>query len=1271
MSPPLLVPRCILPLSALLLAPSTGAQTGEMFHERWRWVHFDAAEGLPAGRITHLLELEETPWVGGTAGLAWYDGWRWHAVPEEGLPDETLRGLCPGPAGNVLAAFPSGLFAGDSTGFEPLPLPFLTGDSVLTSVAALPAGEILLLSMRTDSAGRRSELHRWRAGTFERLELADEDVWFMGPGLIGSPSGRVWLNHTDGLWLWNEEGWTAFGPRPDRPVDLLAENAAGTGLLGMRYPYEARGLWTWDGPGEPRMEESEGHGIVVAASVGPRSEALVVYDTSAARFREDGRWSSVEPLPEALVQPSLVRFRADGDLWSANERGLWLLRRSSRRWTRFDNGGLNDPRDRIHSMVFDRDGALRVGTACGVERRAADGTSLPCEPLPQPAEVTGLALDERGELWVSGGGTFSGLHHWDGASWSRVTEDERGGALGLIHAIRPDRSGRLWLLGLTSSLAAPLEDDGSVHVLERGRITPWEHAGELANRRIYDCAETEDGALWFATSKGLSRFHGGVWRHWTESDGLQNTFVFRVVPALGGGVWIARQSPPGLARIDLHGNLQRVELDGVTSRCLDLALDERGGLWISTGSGLFLLEEERLSSFGYGAGLENLHAWPLLARGDKVYVGTLGGGLYVLDRAEAGDPAPQVVIQQPTRRSDRVFLRWTVHPWWGMLPGAEIGTRHRLDGGEWSPFSTERELVLHDLPSGTHTVEVQAKGLFGALGQVRAQSFAAGRLFYERRPFWIAAGVLLPTLLLLLGFHVVRRRRDAAALERREADYRTLMEGASDAIFWCDRTGICAGANPSACFLLGRELPEIVGAPLERFLSREDGGGSFLDALQRDRTTVLAVRGARLDGQPFHAEAAVKRVDGEHSLAIVRDVSERRALENERLALERSLIRSQRLESLGRLAGGVAHDFNNLLMLVMGHADQALERSRPTAELRANLEQVIRAAQRAGELTQKLLAFAGEESIEPRACDLGLLLTQLEDLMRSSVHPRARLQVRHAHGLPSVQGDPARLGQALLSLVINASEALGEREGEVCVATALVPEPERSRWRLEIDELPAGGELVALSVRDTGSGMDEETRQRAFEPFFTRKARARGLGLAAVAGIVRAHRGGIALESRPGAGTTFTLLFPAGGARADGETTATPAVSAGSVARGELVLVIDDDDAVRGITTSMLERTGFRTLAAASGSAGLALFRERSADILCTIVDLTMPGMSGLETRAALLAIRPDAAVLLTSGYNEELVREREWLHPQVFLRKPFTSRELEARLRTFQGKSG
>ncbi len=1248
-------------LCFFLLSHDVLAQEAGAFHERWRWVHFTAADGLPAERITHLVDAGDIPWAGGDGCLAWYDGWRWRAVsPPGGFPREPLRALTTGPAGLVYTVFPSGLFAGGADGFERIALSFLTPDRQIASAALLGTGELLVLSMVNDDSGPRAELHRWGPDGAQRIDCELGEVWMWGPSLLGAPSGRVWLNHAHGISLWTGQGWKPFGSSPDRPVDVLAENASGAGLFGSRYPSDIRGLWTWGETSEaPRRTESEGHGIVLVAAVGPEAEALVVYDTSTARFRERDRWSSIEPLPEALVQPRLLRFRANGDLWTANERGLWLLRRRSQRWLRVTHGGLNDPRDRLHSMVFAGDGSLWIGSAGGVERRAPDGTPLPCQPLPEPGEVTGLALDRRGDLWASGGGTFTGLRRWDGRSWTRVTEDAQGRALGLIHALRPDRSGKLWLLGLASSLEKPREEDGALHVLEGDRAVPWEPGRELARRRFYDFAEGQDGSLWFATSKGVSRFRSGSWRHWTEADGLRSPLAFRVLSTEEGGAWVG-QSQAGLARIDPGGGLHYVDLGIPASRkCLDLALGEHDDLWVSTGSGLFLVKDGIVSSFGYGAGLESLQAWPLLARGEKVYVGTLGGGLRVLDRAEAADPPPLVVLERSTHRSDRIHERWSVHPWWGELPAEEIETRYRVDGGPWSAYSSARELVLEDPEPGTRRIEVQAKGLFGTLSTPVGESVVTGRPLWERRPFWIAFGLLASGCLALAVVQALRRRRDAAALERREMDYRSLMEGASDAIFWCDRDGVCRGANPSACALLGRERADLIGAPLESFLVPEPGSPGLFTRLDDPEGAVLAVRALRPGRDALHAEASVKLVDGERVLAIVRDLTERMALEEERRSLEHALVHGQRLESLGLLAGGVAHEFNNLLMLVMGHADQALDRLRDDRELRADLSKVIQAARRAGELTQKLLAFAGADSIEPRPCDPNALAGELEDLLRSSVHPSIRFRLELAPALPGVEGDPVRLRQALLSLVLNASEAIGEEGGEIVLATRLVEESERGELRLELDHLSGAGALVAIAVRDTGRGMDERTRARAFEPFFTTKPRARGLGLAAVAGIVRAHRGAIAVESRPGGGSAFAILLPV--ARAP-----LPRHPEGSspLACPDLVLLIDDDDAVREVTAAMLRRAGFRALTAAGGPEGVALFREHAPELLCAIVDLTMPGMSGLETRAALLAIRPDAPVLLTSGYNEQILREQEWLIPQAFLRKPFTAEELEARLR-------
>jgi CheY-like chemotaxis protein len=363
----------------------------------------------------------------------------------------------------------------------------------------------------------------------------------------------------------------------------------------------------------------------------------------------------------------------------------------------------------------------------------------------------------------------------------------------------------------------------------------------------------------------------------------------------------------------------------------------------------------------------------------------------------------------------------------------------------------------------------------------------------------------------------------------------------------------------------------------------------------------------------------------------------------------------QRLESLGVLAGGIAHDFNNVLTVILGNTRLAASDLAAGLSPRERLARIEAAAEHAAALTGQMLTYSGKASIAPSSIDLSRLARDMLDLLRASVSEKCRLDVDLEGGLPPVEGDATQLRQVLLNLVTNASDALGDRGGEVWVRTGCMQADADTLLDAHGVARPEPGEYVYLEVSDTGIGMDEEQQHRVFEPFFTTKETGRGLGLAAVLGIVCAHRGVIRIESAPGAGTIFRVLLPSAARAAHTSAAPDPSLAAG--ARAASVLVIDDDEAVLELAREVLERAGHRVLTASTARAGIALFRERSAEVDAVVLDLALPGSPAL---AALRAIRPEVPIVVASGYDRASADSRLGdATPVGFLHKPYEPSEL------------
>jgi PAS domain S-box-containing protein len=383
-------------------------------------------------------------------------------------------------------------------------------------------------------------------------------------------------------------------------------------------------------------------------------------------------------------------------------------------------------------------------------------------------------------------------------------------------------------------------------------------------------------------------------------------------------------------------------------------------------------------------------------------------------------------------------------------------------------------------------------------------------------------------------------------------------------------------------------------------------------------------------------------------------------------AAEEAVRQAARFESIARLAGGVAHDFNNLLAGIMGGASFISEVLPEDHSARSMLDLIVRSSERAAQLTRQLLAYAGQGAFTMRRLDLSRAVQEACSLARGSLSSRVEFEVQTGWDLPPVEADPNQVREVVLNLVVNASEAIGESVGSIRVRTGL-------EWldRAAISSRFSGadaapGAYVYLEVQDSGPGMTQELSNRIFEPFFTTRFMGRGLGLSAVQGIVRGHRGAIELETSPGAGARFRVCFPAAAI----EATRPPAPQPVREHRRS-VLVIDDEEAVRNIVRAVLSRAGYSVLTAADGLAGLELFRSRESQVSLIILDVSMPRMSGSEVLAEIRKAGSQVKILITSGYPEsEAMAHIRQEDIAGFLQKPFTVRQVAALIANVLGET-
>ena len=414
----------------------------------------------------------------------------------------------------------------------------------------------------------------------------------------------------------------------------------------------------------------------------------------------------------------------------------------------------------------------------------------------------------------------------------------------------------------------------------------------------------------------------------------------------------------------------------------------------------------------------------------------------------------------------------------------------------------------------------------------------------------------------------------------------------------------------------------------------EDGREVDVLAILRD-VTQRNRQQAELQRHREHLEDMV----ASRTAKLAEQISARQRVEEEKLRMELQFQKTQKLESLGLLASGIAHDFNNLLVGIMGGASLIRGELPPDSPYRAHVEKIATAATRAAELANQMLAFAGKSQLVFEACDLRQLVEEMAQLLETSMSKKATLTFSFEDDLPAVEGDVTQIRQVVMNLLINASDALGTDSGSIAVriGTARGEEIDPARAQQPGVELSAEKYLV-LEVADTGCGMDLATRERIFEPFYTTKHEGRGLGMAAVLGIVRAHGGLIQVDSQPGAGSTFKVFLPSSQERPPRRSPGSRVLQPAAASRpaGGTILVVDDEEVVRYIAQICLQNEGFDVLSVEDGRRAVDLLSRDAIAVDLVLLDFCMPNLDGEETFHELRRLRPDLKVILTSGAQEQ-----------------------------------
>lgn len=524
-----------------------------------------------------------------------------------------------------------------------------------------------------------------------------------------------------------------------------------------------------------------------------------------------------------------------------------------------------------------------------------------------------------------------------------------------------------------------------------------------------------------------------------------------------------------------------------------------------------------------------------------------------------------------------------------------------------------------------------------------------------------------------LSIDITERRRAKQALMEERQLLRTLIDTLPDPIFVKDKAGRFLATNEANRNLIGLgSTEEVLGKTVYDYFPKETAEQYFQDDQEVIKTGIPIINREEPftligggQGWFLTSKVALRNSKGEivGLVGISRDITKEKEAELEKKQFEQKLQETQKLESLGVLAGGIAHDFNNLLTGIIGHASLAKLEFPGNPVLFEHLDQVEKSSQRAAELCRQMLAYAGKGRFIIQNVDVTSLVEEITNLLQLSISKKVVLRFQLAEGLPSVLADATQIRQIIMNLVINASDAIGDRSGVVSIVTGIMRADKAYLSDTHLAPDLEEGDYVFIEISDNGSGMSRETMARIFDPFFTTKFTGRGLGLAAVLGIIRSHKGALKVYSEEGRGSTFKLLLPCA------EGPATPVDFHGDQASAwkgyGTVLVVDDEETVRAVSARLMESLGFKTILATDGRDAIEKFQDNLTEIRLVLMDLTMPHMDGEQAFRELRKIKPDVCVLLMSGFNEQdAVNRFSGKGLSGFIQKPFKRDELQNKLK-------
>lgn len=806
-----------------LLNSSSLAQPSPL-HDSWRWRKFSAESGLPSIRVLDLVETNYgVPWANTSLGLAWFNGYFWVPVAgQNGITRHLVNSIVPDDNDSVLVYQNEKLFYGGKKGFREIPVVINNEKKTINSVAYFGNNNYLLV---IDSF--LYLLHKNKIQSYKKpIELENQKF----SSALNTSGGGLWLNGSRGLYRWNGRFWEQklMASNLSYGIIKIVENKHGIGFLQISTPPIYAGLWTLSPSTKPVQDVKEGLENILAIDVNEDDRAVMVKESDEVKIFNSGKWQVLPLTPEELKNILFIKYRPNGDLWVGTENGLYLHVGSSKLWSIW-KFPMPDQRNNINEIIKRKDGSVWCGTGSGLVIYYSDGSIKTIDQIrgQKLGPVTGLIEDNVGNVWISSGYAFDGSFRWDGKNWKHFGVSQ-GLDAGAIHKIFKDRKERLWFLGLFRKdfETRGVDREPGAYYLDNNKFIHFSTTDGLPSARIYAFAEANDGSYWFGTSAGLCRLKQtsgtskqGEWKYWTIANGLKSNRIFTIAIDYENHVWFGDQWF-GVGHLENDSIKYFTTADGLVSDAVwNIQIGQDNKIWIATRGGLGVYANGSWSDFNVSEGIENSRIWALLPTKDKIYFGTSGGGVQILNLNEISTALPEIKLYTPLVQNSSLLIHWNSYSFWGEQRSENIENRYRVDDQPWSEWNKEQHVIIPDLSSGDHLFSIQSKNDFEKkYSETKSVSFTIPPPLYQVPLFYIPVGFLLLTLGVFGYIYFHRKQEDQKALRKSEEQYRKLFETANDAIIIFDPANRkIIDANQKACELYKLDRDKITGYSLDSF----------------------------------------------------------------------------------------------------------------------------------------------------------------------------------------------------------------------------------------------------------------------------------------------------------------------------------------------------------------------------------------------------------------------------------------------------------------------